>query len=70
MASLSSDLNHDICCHTRHIFHEIHEIEKQLKKLTKIHYKIKTYIDQIAGSNDTVRVILDIEEENEEEEEI
>ena len=69
MASLSSDLNHDICCHTRHIFHEIHEIEKQLTKLTKIHYKIKDRLYRIADSNDSVRFILDLTDDYEEEEE-
>ena len=66
---LSSDSKHDICNHTRHIFNDIHEIEKQIKKLTEIHRKIKDHLYRIADSNDTVRFILDLTDDYEEEEE-
>ena len=66
--TLESDSIHDIKVHSNGIKRELDEIENLLKKLNRIHVKIKDRLYRIFDSNECVRFILEIEDENEEEE--
>ena len=67
---LSSDSIHDIKAHSNGIIREIKEFENLLKKINRTNVKIKECLYKILDSNECIRFILDIEDENEEEEEI